>query len=309
MKNQKDIKRKIKAVASIQKVTKAMETMANIKLQKASKAAVSAREYFFELYSFVNQSVNALTSQQLCSLSLCRKNETKNVLFVVFTSDKGLCGSLNGKMLHKFMEILKEETSHGRNVKVIAVGKKGIDFLRRRKVELISSYTGASGKQKKEIASKIIKDCTEAFISEKIDAVYLYYNHYISTSKSEINALNILPLPFEVEKPYEHIPMIILPVFEEVYPETKFALPVFTFEPEPMIFVKELFVKYLEVMVIQIMLESEASENAARMIAMQQATTNASEMIDNLNIVYNKARQSQITGEIIEVVSSAEALR
>lgn len=315
MKTQKEIKRKIKAVVNIQKVTKAMETMASIKLQKASRLAISARKYSDELYSFVLQIVKSLAFEELCSLLFCRKSKSlpagrqgKNVLFVVFSPDKGLCGSLSGRLMHKFIEVTDEEKKLGKNVKVIAIGKKGAEFLKKRNFDIISTYTSLSNTTSRDIAIKVVEDCVKAFDSQVVDEVYLFYNHFISAVRYDITAVKLLPLSFETEKPLEHIPQKTMPIFGNGYPDTKYSLPPLKFEPGLTTVVENIFKDYIETMVMQSLLESIASENAARMIAMQQATINADDMIADLNLLYNKARQMIITRDIIEIVSSAAAL-
>lgn len=309
MSNQRDVRRKMKAVANIMKVTKAMETMASIKYQKSSRLASSARDYSNELYSFVSQVVEFLAPEIVAELKLCEIKKTGEVLFVVFTSDKGMCGGLNTQLLHKVAEAAAEEKMKGRKTRFISVGKKGTDFFKRRSFEVISGYNTAPFSSRYETARHLVNEAIGLFKKTEIEEVYLFFNHFISSTRTEISAIKLLPLVFEMEKHLDHIPVCEMPLFSEVYPHTKFQLPSFAFEPDSRVFLEEVFIKYLETMVIQVILDSDASENAARMSAMQQATENAKEMIQNLTVAYNKARQAQITGDLIEITGSAEALK
>ena len=309
MSNKKDVRRKINAVANIMKVTKAMETMASIKYQKSSKLAGSARDYSNELYAFVSQLVRSLSPEVASGLKLCEAKKTGEVLFVIFNSDKGMCGSLNTQLLHKVVRAQAQEKKNGRKVRFITVGKKGYDFLKRRDYEIISGYNSVPFSDRADTARRLVNEMIDFFRKSSAEEVYLFYNHFVSSTKSEISAIKLLPLVFEPEKKLDHIPVREMPLFSEVYPQTKFQLPAFAFEPDSGIFLEEVFIKYLETTVIQVILDSDASENAARMIAMQQATKNAEDMIQALTVAYNKARQSQITGDLIEITSSAEALK
>ncbi|MFA5098216.1 MAG: ATP synthase F1 subunit gamma [Candidatus Margulisiibacteriota bacterium] len=304
-----DYKRKIKAVANIAKVTKAMETMASIKYQKSSRLAVSAASYSEELHSFVSQLVESLSRQTRSSLKLCEVRKTGLVLFVVFTSDKGMCGALNTALLHKVEEAAQEEKAKGRRVRFITVGKKGSEFLKRRGFDVISGHNTAPFSNRDETARDLVREAAALYKKSAVEEVYLFYNHFVSASKAQISALRLLPLIFEEEKHLDHIPVKEMPLFSEVYPNTQFHLPPFVFEPDSRIFLEEMLIRYLETMVVQVILDSDASENAARMIAMQQATENAKDMIEALTLAGNKARQSQITGDLIEITGSAEALK
>ena len=302
-----DHKRKIKAVANIAKVTKAMETMASIKYQKSSRLALSAESYSSELISFVSQLVAFLPDETLAGLTLCQIKKTGTVLFVVFTSDKGMCGALNTQLLHKVEQAAEEEKGKGRKVRFITVGKKGFEFLKRRGLDIISGHNTAPFSGRDETARSLVNEAAVLYKKSSVEEVYLFYNHFVSASKVQVSGFRLLPLIFEREEQLDHIPVREMPLFSEVYPHTQFQLPAFGFEPDSRSFLEEIFVRYLETMVVQVLLDSDASENAARMMAMQQATENAKDLISSLTLAGNKARQSQITGDLIEITGSAEA--
>lgn len=305
MKNQKDIKRKIKAVLNIKKVTKAMESIANIRLQKAMKSVFPARDYSNELLAFAAQIIKTIDAEKLPNLPLFKSRDPKNALFVVISSDRGLCGFFNNKLLSSAINAISNEKSKGKGVRVIAVGKKGIDFLKRHDSSVVQTYSQNQFEQKSDLAKQLTFDCINEFENKNVDEVYIFYNHFISIGRQEASAMKFLPLLFNIEDIPSHIPLRFEGLFE--FGKT-FNFPEFIFEPKMEEIIYDLLKRYLETMMLQVLLESNASEHAARMIAMQQSTLSADEMIGDLTMLYNKARQTLITREIIEIVSSAEAL-
>jgi len=309
MDTQKDIKRKIKAVLNIQKVTKAMETMASIKYQKSMKLALSARSFSDEIYSFVQQMIKYLDEENISEVNIYSKNSSRGILFVAVSTDRGLCGPLNTIFLCKVLSAAETEKKSGRDVNLIVLGKKGIDFFRNKQYKIISSYDKISSYKKSDLAKKIIKDCTNIFLNGLVGEVYVFYNHFISAVKNMVSAIKLLPINFDVSTVAEHIPARPMPLFESDYKKMPYILPPFVYEPSLKDVLNEILVKYLETMIIQVLLEADASENSSRMIAMQQATINANDMLTKLGIRYNKARQMLITKDIIEIVNSSEALK
>jgi F-type H+-transporting ATPase subunit gamma len=280
----REIKRRIVSVKNTQKITRAMQMVASVKLRRARDRVVDARPYFEKL----TQIARHLTSGIPAGTSpYVRTGEGKNVRIVVVGSDKGLCGAFNANVVKKVMEIAG--TSRDKNVSITIVGKKPIEALKRKPVTIADRYVEMMFSPKYAdaavVGQKVLKDFTEG----TIDEVVAVYNEFKSPASQKITTEKILPL-----QPME---------------EKAGAQASYIFEPTPDETFDVLMPQYVKGQIWKIFLESNAAKQAASMTTMYAATKNAGKLIDALTLYYNKVRQSIITRELLEIVSGAEALR
>jgi len=289
MPSQSDILRRIRSVKNTEQITKAMKAVSASKLRKAQEAMMNARPYANKLNYVIGSLANRAVRD---SHPLLAERGTRNIEFVVLTSDRGLCGSFNTNVLKKTIALFKEKKDGEKcDIALNVVGKKGRDFLRRREYELRKDWTGISGNVSYSHASTIAQEIIENYSGEEVDEVYLIYNEFKSALTQNVVAAKILPI-----EP------------EESTGETADFYGDYMYEPNARTVLDTLLPKHVEFQVYRALLESEASELGSRMTAMDSASTNAADMIDRLTLVYNKARQASITKELMEIIGGAEAL-
>ncbi len=286
MANLKDLRNQIKSVKSIQKVTKAMKMVAAAKMRRAQENMEKARPYTSKLNNMLNSLIPEIDRSILPELE--RRTEIDHKLFVVITSDRGLAGAFNSNVIKMAQ---KEIDKFGRDKSVlICIGKKSLSHFKIRKYNIIGEYIdfwSALGFQHAiSMGEKIISH----FINGEADEVQVIYNKFINVGKQEVQHEKFLPLTYDSQ---DESPSMMT---DRIY------------EPSKESVVKVMVPKYLNTQIWQYLLESFASEQAARMLAMENATTNAEDMIKDLSLKFNKARQSAITTEMLEIVSGAEAL-
>jgi F-type H+-transporting ATPase subunit gamma len=282
----KALRKRIATVRSTQKITKAMKMVAAAKLRRAQEAAERARPYAEKVIEMFGAVVSDLegTAHPL----LARRAEQR-IELVVVTSDRGLCGGYNANLLRKAEAFIREHP--GKQILVTTVGRKSLEFFRRRGATLAGEQTEVMSRPVIESARALASGLTQRFADGTTDAVYLLYSRFRSAVSQIPTIMPLLPVtqpgPGEaVRSPVEYI-------FEPARPELLAAL----------------LPRYIETLLMQALLESIASEHGARMTAMENATSNASEMIDRLTLSMNRARQAAITTELMEIVSGAEALK
>ena len=281
----RDIRRRIRVVKNIEQITSAMKMVAAARLRRAQERAETARPYADKMFSML-ESLSRAAKQVEHPLLEVRPEE--NIAVIVIGAERGLAGSYNANIMRAALELLK-----GRDpatVKLIVFGRRAGAFLRRKQYEAImASSLPASDIQFADVrgAATRIRDM---FASREIDAVYLVYAKFINAAVQRPTVLQLLPI-----KP---------PGGEETTATVEYI-----FEPEPEQLLGHLLPKYVDTQVFRAAVEAVASEHGARMTAMTYATKNAGEMIDNLTLSYNKARQAAITKELLEIVAGAEALR
>ena len=287
----RDIRKRISSVRSTQQITKAMKMVASAKLRRAQENILAMRPYAIKMFDVLN-SLAARTSSDIHPV--LRRREAKRVEVVVFTSDRGLCGAFNMNLIQR-AEKFKDEGTSGAEVMTFSfIGRKGRDYFRKRKANIRREYVNLFGNVDYPLASRIGQDLVEAYEKEQVDAIFLLYSEFRSAMQQRIVLEKILPVT--PRAPGEEA--------------TKGPAAVeYIYEPSQGQILGKLLPMYVEVQVYRALLESAASELGARMTAMENATNNASEMIDKLTLVYNKARQAAITKELIEIVSGAEALK
>ncbi|MDE7278662.1 MAG: ATP synthase F1 subunit gamma [Oscillospiraceae bacterium] len=288
--NMKDIKRRIKSVESTMQITKAMELVASSKLRKAKEKADNARPYFNALYETMCeiQSENPGFFSQYT-----KKRDAKTVLLVVIAGDRGLAGGFNSNIL-KLAQARIDELKGSAEVKVIAIGKKSAEYFIKRGYDLMGSYPNIAEGLKIHHAADISDIIMQKFVSGEIDKVELFHTEYVSPLLQQAEALSVLPMDVhsgDDQGSGERSRIKELPVYEPS-PETVFDAIV---------------PKYITGMIFCAVVDSFASEQASRRIAMENASDNAGEMISGLSLMYNRARQASITQEITEIVGGAAA--
>ncbi len=284
----KDIKRKIASVKKTQQITKAMKMVAAAKLRKTQEAALQFRPYINRLEQVIS-SLTEYTSH--LEHPLLRFRDVKTVDIIVLTSDRGLCGAFNHNVL-KETEQLIESNFAGKTINLTLIGKFANNYFKFRGVEPKHTYSDIL-KDKADYldASNIMENAIKDFIEEKTDEIYIVYNKFINVLVQKVVVKKVLPISFGDTVPTE-----------QTYDK-------FEFEPDKATVLNELLPKYAKISLYDSMLESLAGEYAARMTAMDAATSNAGEMIKNLTLEFNKARQASITRELIEITTSIEAMK
>ena len=288
----KDIRRRIRTVKNIEKITNAMKMVAAARLKKAQSRAEAARPYAEKMRVVL---ANLAASAGEITHPLLEVREEKRTAFVVIGADRGLAGSYNSNVMHTAIREISDRDPH--DVKLILAGKKALAFFKRKPYEVVATLQ-PSGKEVsftdlRELAQKV----RSLFESREVDAVYLIYAKFISPMRQEPKAIKLLPMaaPSHDGAGFE------IPPHHQAPAE-------FIFEPEAGELLARLLPRYVDTEIYQALVESQASEHGARMTAMSAATKNAGEMIDTLTLAYNKARQAAITKEIVEIVSGAAAL-
>ena len=284
MANLKNIRSQIKSVTSIQKVTKAMKMVAAAKLRKSQENMEKARPYSERLKILIADLINDVDRSLMPLLEKHSGND--KIGFVIVTGDRGLAGSFNTNIIKKAE---KEIAKVGKeNAKLFCIGKKGYEHFHKRDYYIINHYQNFWMDLDYHQAIDIGNDIISSYVNKKIDSVEVIYNYFKNVGSQKLIYENLLPLDFEKTENNKNSDII--------------------FEPSKVEIVKSLVPKYFNTQIWQYLLESFASEQAARMLAMENATENAKDMINDLNLEFNKARQTAITTEMLEIVGGAEAL-
>jgi F-type H+-transporting ATPase subunit gamma len=285
----KDIRKRISAVKSTKQITKAMKMVAAAKFRRAQQRIVELRPYAEKMQSVLSNLAKTVDTGH----PLLEVRPRKKVEIVVLTGDRGLCGAFNTNIMKAATKLIKSVQDEGVEVSVCAIGKKGADLFRRRKAPVRKAWTGLSGRVSYLNAQEIARDITEEYINETFDEVILVYNEFKSALVQKVTISKLLPLS---------------PVPTEGA-EAQDAGGEFLYEPSQQGIFDVLLPKNLEIQVFRALLDSSASEEGARMSAMENATKNADDMISRLTLQYNKARQASITKELMDIVGGVEALK
>jgi len=279
----KDIRDRIKSVKSIQKVTSAMKMVAAAKIRRAQDRMEQARPYTFALEEVIHHLLPDIDRDML---DLLEVRDIKRKAYVVVSADRGLAGAFNTNII-KIAE--QEIDQFGKeNVDLFCIGKKSRDYFKRRDYNIIESHIDFWNELDYDNAMMIGRSIIDHFISGKVDEIHVIYNYFLNLAHQEIKSEVLLPL-----------------VYDKQDKEIKDRL----YEPSKEKLVSSLVPRHLNIQVWKYLVESYASEQAARMMAMENATTNAKDMIKSLTLEFNKARQAAITTEMLEIVSGAEALK
>ena len=291
MAGSKEIRTKIKSVQNTRKITKAMEMVAASKMRKAQQTMRYARPYGDKIRTIAAHLAHANTEYRHPFLT--RRDDVKDVGIIVVTSDKGLCGGLNTNALRLALAKVKELVGEGRKVQLTAIGNKGFGFMQRFGANIVSHMVGVGDKPHMDRLVGPVKVQIDAFSQGKIGSLYIIYTRFINTMKQEPVVEQLLPLPADR-----------LTKDERAARQNWDYL----YEPEAKVVLDQLLTRYVEQIIYQAVAENIASEMSARMVAMKAASDNASSVIDDLTLVYNKARQAAITKELSEIVGGAAAV-
>lgn len=278
--NMKDIKRRIKSVQSTMQITKAMELVASSKMRRAKERALAARPYFNAMYQTVVRLAQATRENDSVYM---RRREVKNSLFIVVAGDRGLAGGYNANVFK-----LAAAEMQGKNAKVVTIGKKAQEHYAKRSWPVLADYSGIAETMKISDTHPIVSEMLDQFRSAKVDEVFLCYTEFVSPLQQEAKCLQLLPL-----RPDDGA-------------QEKAGSRVLTeYDPSPEAVFDAVIPEYLYGVLYGAVVESYCSEQSARRMAMEAASDNAGEMIENLNLSYNRARQAAITQEITEIVAGS----
>ena len=291
MAGSKEIRTKIKSVQNTRKITKAMEMVAASKMRKAQERMRHARPYGDKIRTIAAHLAHANTEYR--HPFLVKREGVKDVGLIVVTSDKGLCGGLNTNALRLALGKIRELQGEGRDVQITAVGNKGFGFMQRYGGKIVSHVTGVGDTPHMDKLIGPVKVQIDAFTQGRIGALYIVYTRFINTMKQEPVVEQLLPLPADRLKQEERAAR---------------ANWDYIYEPEARAVLDQLLTRYVEQIIYQAVAENMASEQSARMVAMKAASDNASSVIDDLTLVYNKTRQAAITKELSEIVGGAAAV-
>ncbi len=294
MANLKEIKRNIKSVQNTQKTTRAMKLVSTAKLKRAEEAAKRSRTYAVKLNEMLHEMSAKINKFKIGGSSSKFFNEVENpkvvdILFV--TADKGLCGGFNIQTIKRVNALIAEYKAKGAKVRLRAVGRKGVDFFSFQGMDLLEKDIGVSSAPTYEKAQEVITKAVEDFVAGQCDKIILLHNGYQNMITQEVRQNNLIPVSMDVECTDDSTSMMEIEAEDE----------------EKML--DELVKKYFEYNMYYALIDSLAAEHSARMQAMDAATNNAKEKVNQLTVKYNKARQESITTELIEIISGMEALK
>ena len=291
-----DLKRRIRSVRNTRKITKAMELVAAARLRRAEERITRMRDFADRMQELTAGTARAASSMR--GLTLLQQREPNRVAIVALTGDRGLAGAFNGQILRRAFAVERRLREEGREIRWLAVGRKGRSTLQFRRYEVEQAWTGFTDQPSYADAQAVAHRLAELYSNEEIDQAIVVYNHYVSPLVQRVTEQQVLPISEEVLSREE----------EEEEEHERALLGDFIYEPEPEQILERLLPVYLETEIYRALLESAASEHGARMTAMRNASKNAAELIDSLTLDLNRARQAEITQEILEVVAGADAL-
>ena len=293
MPNLKELKNRISSVKSTRKITSAMKMVAASKLRRAQELAESSRVYADSL-SFILSSLagNTKNSSDLPEILTGREN-SKISLLIINSSDRGLCGGFNSNLFRNAKKWISDQQGQGKSVKIMTVGKKASSFYKKTDLDIVASFEDLNSNDRQlQVSEEIKNKIMELFESNEIDEVSILFNKFVSAISQEPTYQSLIPLSNE----------------EAIEDESEVNNAVFEFEPDKNELLEYLVPRNFLTQIYRSVLESSASEHAARMTSMDNATRNAGDMIDRLTLTYNRTRQAFITKELIEIISGAEAV-
>jgi F-type H+-transporting ATPase subunit gamma len=287
-----DLKRRIRSIRNTRKITKAMELVASARLRRAQARIEAMRPYADRMLELMIGTARASSSVR--SLPLLQRHESvQSVAILPLTGDRGLAGGFNAQVLRHAFALGRELESEGMRVRWLVAGRKGASTLRFRRLDVLQAWTGFSDRPAYADAQALGHRVGELYAENEVDRVVVVYNRFVSPLVQQVVEQDLLPIPEEVLEAGEDV---------------QHLLGDFIYEPEPEQILERLLPVYVETELYRALLESAASEQGARMTAMRNASKNAGELIDTLTLAMNRARQAEITQEILEVVAGADAL-
>jgi F-type H+-transporting ATPase subunit gamma len=296
MPSTREIRRRIRAVKNIAQITKAMQMVASSKMRRTQDRVQESRPYSEQLRALVSRLANITGDDDSGEIVLLKQRPVRNIGYVLVTPDRGLCGALpsniNRKAAASALEQQNKFAEQGERpgVDYVVVGRKGRDFVLRNQLHMVAEFTNYGDKPTLLDASAIAQVATDAFLKGEVDVVYLVYAKFVNTVTQQPTVVQLLPVQPPAEQESERAPIDYI------------------YEPDAASILEALLPRYVDVQVYQALLEALASFYSAQMVAMKNATDHANDLIQDLTLTYNKARQASITTQILEVVSGAEAL-
>jgi len=288
----KELKNKINSVKNTQKTTRAMKLVSTAKLKRAEEALLISREYAKKIKEVTNE-ISAKLSSVKETINLRAFAEIENVKkvdLIVVSADKGLCGGFNHHTIKATLNKIAELKDKNIKVRLKIIGKKAIEYFRFAGIDINEEYIGLSSAPNYEKAAEVISKSYEDFVNEEIDNIFIIYNGYVNKLNQEVHIVDLLPVDVEInENTNEYL---------EVEPNDDYET-----------ILEGLVKKYIEYTMYYVLLDSLAGEHSARMQAMDAATNNAKEMVHQLTLQFNKARQESVTRELIEIVTAMEAMK
>jgi F-type H+-transporting ATPase subunit gamma len=291
----KDIQRKIKSVKNTQKTTRAMKLVSSAKLKRTEELAKKSKVYAHKLTELLNEIAQKMVSTNIEGLDMPYFKDMANpkvVDLIFITADKGLCGGFNAQTIKRVNALRKEYQANGVELRLRAIGRKGVDYFKFNRVDMIDQVAGLSSAPDFEKSSALIGQVVEDYLNGKTDKIVLVHNGYVNMITQEIRQAQVLPV--------DHTSLTLNNASTselEVEPDNDNTL------------LEALVKKYIEYTIYYSLIDSLAAEHSARMQAMDSATNNAKDMVKSLSIKYNKARQEAITTELIEIISGMESMK
>ena len=287
----RDIKRKIDAVKKTSQITRAMNMVAASKLRGAQLDMEKFHPYAVKFKEVISRLAAGVESDGTFAL-LTPREEVKRVELVLLTADRGLCGGFNNNLITAGERFLKSKQSEGIEVSLTAAGRKGADYFRRREVNLRSRLLGLLNKPNYGDATNLGEELIELFESQACDEVYIIYSRFAGMARQIPTTVKLLPIQAEIDQEKSSVPALE-----------------YLFEPSHVELLTDLLPNYVHIQILECFYQTAVSEHAARMAAMDNATSNCKEVVRSLTLVYNKARQASITKELMDIVGGAEALK
>ncbi len=292
MANLKDISRQIKSVKNTKKTTKAMKLVSSAKLKKAQKLSTQSKSYALNIADImikIATKVSMVQNDENQNKALVPNDNAKIIDIIFITADKGLCGGFNITTIKKVRELITTYKKSGRDVRLRAIGRKGVDFFKFAGVELLQKEVGLSANPTYEKATKFIKNVFDDFENGICDKVVIVHNGFLNMLSQELKVTELLPINIEKTKVENTESML------DIEPDDDKEV------------LGELIQKYIEFSLYYSLIDSLSAEHGARMQAMENATNNANDKVNDLTVEFNKARQAAITTELIEIISGVEA--
>jgi F-type H+-transporting ATPase subunit gamma len=283
----KEIRTKIKSIKSTQKITKAMEMVAASKMRKAQERMKAARPYAAKIRNVISHLAHAHTEYRSPGLI---ERDLKRIGLIVVSTDRGLCGGLNTNLFKATIQSMQQWRERGIEIDVCTIGTKAFQFFRRLRGNVVAHVSHLGDSPRFEDVLGPVKVMVDAFDEGRVDAIYLVYNEFVNTMSQKPRIERLMPITAEVQ---------------DAAPSHRWD---YIYEPDPKDLIEMLLRRYSESVVYQSLVENVASEMAARMVAMKSASDNAGTLIDELQLIYNKARQASITQELAEIVGGAAAV-
>jgi F-type H+-transporting ATPase subunit gamma len=295
MASTQDLKRRVRSITNTRKVTKAMELVASARLRRSQQRIEAMRPYadrMLELMAGVSQAAGAVRLPLLE-----RRENVERVAIIPVTADRGLAGGFNAQVIRRSLALMREVQADGQEAVWFSTGRKAASTLRFRRMNVSQSWVGFSERPAYSDAQAIAHAVSEAYVNKEIDRVVIVYNAFVSALVQKVTVRDLLPIPQD-----------LLEKAADAEEDAAGGTPDFIYEPEPEEILARLLPVYVETELYRALLESAASEQGARMTAMRNASKAAGELIDSLTLAMNRARQAEITQEILEVVAGADAL-